>query len=144
MRKFICFLAIAAIIVLVCISPKSANAEAINHEITHPEYNEATVHCCAETVWSLFYELKGCPYMMKEVIGNPLLSGLYVCADTQDCLICASVLMFKLWQESDVWADTLGESEYADHLVEDVVYILHERTLLDEELLGEAREDNIQ
>jgi hypothetical protein len=43
--------------------------------------------------------------------------------------------MFKLWQSSDVWADTLGESEPAETVVEDVVYLLHEQTLAQERLL---------
>lgn len=104
--------------------------------VTHPQYDEATVHVCAGNIWDLFYQLQGCPAMMEEVQANPLLTELYDCADHKDCLTCAAVLMFKLWQESDIWADTLGESEPGETVPEDVVYVLHEQLLLDEYLMN--------
>lgn len=104
--------------------------------VTHPQYDEATVQACAENIWDLFYQLQGCPAMLEEVHANPLLTELYDCADHKDCLTCAAVLMFKLWQESDVWADTLGESEPGETVPEDVVYLLHEELLFDEYLLN--------
>lgn len=103
--------------------------------ITHPEYDEETIQTCSEDIWNLFYQLQGCPAMMEEVKANPLLSELYTCADQRDCINCAALLMFKLWLHSDVWADTLGESEAGEYIVEDVVYLLHEETLLNEKLL---------
>lgn len=124
---------IMAILSLGCmISCTQSNAQVAP---THVEYDELTLQTCAEDIWDLFYQLQGCPAMMEEVQANPLLSECYECADKHDCINCACLLLFKLWQTSDVWADTLGESEPADYLIEDVVYILHEQTLLDEYLL---------
>ena len=140
MKRFIIItLGIIALVTLVLVS-KPAKAE-VKGLYTHPEYDEATMHCAAEDIWDLFYQLQNCPAMMEEVEGNPLLVELYTCADRHDCINCAAVLMFKLWQSSDVWADTLGESEHADYLVEDVVYLLHEQTLLDEYLLQQKEEE---
>jgi hypothetical protein len=90
---------------------------------------------CAHNIWDLFDQLQHCPAMMEEVIQNPLLRECYLCASHNDCIDCAALLMFKLWQSSDVWADTLGESEPAETVVEDVVYLLHEQTLAQERLL---------
>ena len=115
-------------------------AKAVMPVIHHPEYDEETVQTCADNIWDLFYQLQGCPAMMEEVEANPLLSELYACADRQDCINCAALLIFKLWQSSDVWADTLGESELAEYVPEDVVYLLHEQTLLDEYLLEQERQ----
>lgn len=134
MKKFL--LSMCALIV-VCLTiflfPRPAKADA--SVITHPEYDQETMETCSDNIWNLFSQLQGCPAMMEEVIQNPLMSELYLCASHNDCLNCASLLMFKLWQESDVWDDTLGESEPAETVVEDVVYILHEQTLLNEQLL---------
>lgn len=134
MKKYITIMLIPVVLgCLVVFFPRPASAE--EPVVTHPEYDEETIQTCAETVWDLFYQLQGCPAMMDEVIDNPLLSRLYSCANHNDCLNCAAVLMFKLWQESDVWDDTLGESEAGDYMPEDVVYLLHERTLYDEQML---------
>ena len=134
MKKYITIMLIPVVLgCLVVFFPRPASAEV--PVVTHPEYDEETIQTCAETVWDLFYQLQECPAMMDEVIANPLLSRLYNCANHNDCLNCAAVLMFKLWQESDVWADTLGESEAGDYMPEDVVYLLHERTLYDEQML---------
>ena len=134
MKKYITIMLIPVVLgCLVFFFPRPASAE--EPVVTHPEYDEETIQTCAETVWDLFYQLQDCPAMMGEVIDNPLLSRLYSCANHNDCLNCAAVLMFKLWQESDVWADTLGESEAGDCMPEDVVYLLHERTLYDEQML---------
>jgi hypothetical protein len=108
--------------------------------ITHPEYDEETIQTCAENIWDLYYQLQDCPAMMEEVMQNPLLKDCYLCASHNDCINCAALLMFKLWDSSDVWADTLGESEAAETVVEDVVYLLHEQTLLDEYLLRQKKE----
>lgn len=134
MKKYI--LALLPVIIVACLLklvPQPTKAGEL--AITHPMYDDATVEVCSEHIWNLFYQLQGCPAMMEEVQDNPLLTELYDCADHKDCLTCAALLMFKLWQESDVWADTLGESEPADYVVEDVVYLLHEQILLDEQLL---------
>lgn len=134
MKKYITIMLIPVVLgCLVFFFPRPAKAE--EFVVTHPEYDEETIQTCAETVWDLFYQLQDCPAMLEEVHENPLLTELYDCADHNDCLTCAAVLMFKLWQESDVWADTLGESEAGDHMPEDVVYLLHERTLHDEQML---------
>lgn len=134
MKKYI--LALLPVIIVACLLklvPQPIKAE--EPAFIHHMYDEATTEVCAEHIWDLFYQLQGCPAMMEEVAANPLMNQLYGCADKRDCLTCAALLMFKLWQESDVWADTLGESEPADYVVEDVVYLLHEQILLDEQLL---------
>ena len=143
MKKYITIMLIPVVLgCLVFLFPRPVKAE--ESAVTHPEYDEETIHVCAENIWDLFYQLQGCPAMMEEVRANPLLAELYNCADNRDCLTCAAVLMFKLQQESDVWADTLGESEPAETVVEDVVYLLHEQTLLDEQLLQQAQGDNME
>ena len=141
MKKIMLIMLVAVIMATInSCTPFPAKAE-VKGLYTHPEYDEATVHCASDDIWDLFYQLQECPAMMEEVKDNPLLSELYECADRHDCVNCAAVLMFKLWQSSDIWADTLGESEPAEYLVEDVVYLLHEQTLLDEYLLQQKEEE---
>lgn len=138
MKKYLSI--ILGIIVVGCLImfwPRPARAE--QPVITHPEYDEETVETCADEIWDLYYQLQHCPAMMEEVMQNPLMRECYLCASHNDCLNCAALLMFKLWLSSDVWADTLGESESAEHVVEDVVYLLHEETLLNERLLQQKQ-----
>lgn len=139
-RYIVIALFVAAFIGVITMCSKSANAEEQPSVITHPEYDEETMQVCAHNIWDLFDQLQHCPAMMEEVIQNPLLRECYLCASHNDCIDCAALLMFKLWQSSDVWADTLGESEPAETVVEDVVYLLHEQTLLDEYLLQQKEE----
>ena len=134
MKKYLSIiLGIITVGCLIMFWPRPAKAH--TSIITHPEYDEETIHACAEDIWDLYYQLQHCPAMMEEVIQNPLLKECYLCASHYDCINCAALLMFKLWQNSEVWDDTLGESEAAEYMPEDVVYILHEQTLLDEQLL---------
>ena len=123
---------------LVMFWPRPIEAKA--PAITHPEYDDETIQTCSDNIWDLYYQLQGCPAMMEEVMQNPLLKDCYLCASHNDCINCAALLMFKLWDSSDVWADTLGESEAAETVVEDVVYLLHEQTLFDEYLLQQKKE----
>jgi hypothetical protein len=134
MKKYLSIIfGIVAVGCLAIFWPRPVKVEPL--VITHPEYDEETIHTCAENIWDLYYQLQGCPAMMEEVMQNPLLRECYLCASHNDCINCAALLMFKLWDSSDVWADTLGESEPAETVVEDVVYLLYEQTLLDEYLL---------
>jgi hypothetical protein len=138
MKKYLSIvLGIIIVGCLVIFWPRPAKAN--TPVITHPEYDEETIQTCSENIWDLFYQLQGCPAMMEEVIQNPLLSECYLCASHNDCITCAALLMFKLQQSSDVWDDTLGESEPGETVVEDVVYLLHEQTLLDEHLLQQKQ-----
>lgn len=140
MKKYLSIIfGIVAIGCLAIFWPRPVRAEPL--VITHPEYDEETIHTCAENIWDLFYQLQDCPAMMEEVMQNPLLRECYLCASHNDCINCAALLMFKLWDSSDVWDDTLGESESAETVVEDVVYLLHEQTLLDEYLLQQQKNE---
>lgn len=139
MKKYLAILLIPVTIgLLVIFFPRPANAENQLGVLHNGGPDEDIMSVCSENIWDLFYQLQGCPVMMEEVIENDFMREAYLCASKNDCVNCAAILMFKLQQSSKVWDDTLGESETGETVVEDVVYLLHEETLLNEQNLQQV------
>lgn len=114
MKKVLIALALPAIIGLaVFFYPRPVAAE------PQQPYHERVVN-------DLWQELIQAPQLVQELyVANPAVARAAL-VESPDCLVCKAIALMALRQYDGNWADTLGESAFADDLDQCVITIIYE------------------